>query len=132
MSLSDPIADMLTVVRNAGRAGHATCRVKGSKVKKSILEILKDEGFIKDFQPVVEKTFTDFEVSLKYQSRRNSVIREVQRVSKPGRRVYIKAEDITPIKSNMGISIISTSRGIMTNKKAKKLNIGGEVLCVIS
>jgi small subunit ribosomal protein S8 len=132
MSLSDPIADMLTIIRNAGRAGHASCKVKGSKVKQSILGIMKDEGFIQDYQPITVNKFTDYEVFLKYAGLRNPVTNTLQRISKPGRRVYIKHTDIKPIKSNMGISIISTSKGIMTNKKAAKLNLGGEVLCEIS
>ena len=132
MSLSDPIADMLTRIRNAGRAGHPACKVSGSRLKKSILEILKHEGFIVDFQPVQERKFTDFEVQIKYVSNRVPVIQEIQRVSRPGRRVYWKAEDVKPIRSNLGIAILSTSKGIMTNKKAKKLKVGGEVLCRVS
>lgn len=132
MSLSDPIADMLTRIRNAGRAGHSVCRVNGSKLKKSILDILKEEGFITDYQPVQERKFTDYEIQIKYVSNRNPVIQEIQRVSKPGRRVYWKAEEVKPIRSNLGIAILSTSRGIITNKKAKKLNVGGEVLCRVS
>lgn len=132
MSLSDPIADMLTRIRNAGRAGHPVCRITGSRLKKSILEILKDEGFIIDFQSIQDRKFTDYEIQIKYVSHRNPVIQEIQRVSRPGRRVYWKAEEIKPIRSNLGIAILSTSKGIMTNKKAKKLKVGGEVLCRVS
>ncbi|MCB1160398.1 MAG: 30S ribosomal protein S8 [Leptospiraceae bacterium] len=132
MSLSDPIADMLTRIRNAGRAGHATCVISGSKIKQEILSILKDEGFIKDYKPVEVKSFTDYEITLKYVGRRTPVISEIKRISRPGRRIYIKSDNVKPIKNNLGISILSTSKGIMTSKKAMKLKIGGEVICRVS
>lgn len=130
--LTDPIADMLTKIRNAGRAKHASLKVNGSKMKKAILEILKDEGFITDIQEVKEKQFTDYQVQLKYDDQKKFVIREITRISKPGRRVYIQSEEVKPYKSNMGIKILSTSKGVMTNKKAMKLKIGGEVICSVS
>jgi small subunit ribosomal protein S8 len=130
--LTDPIADMLTKIRNAGRAKHPTCKVSGSKIKKAILEILKDEGFITEIQEVKERQFTDYQIQLKYDDQKKSVIREITRVSKPGRRVYTRSEEIKPYKSNMGITILSTSKGVMTNKKAMKLKIGGEVICSVS
>lgn len=132
MSLSDPIADMLTRIRNAGSAKHPTCKVSGSKIKNSILEIMKEEGFISDFQESKVNNLSEYQITLKYDDTRHSVIREIERVSKPGRRVYIQSEDIKPVKSNLGISVISTSKGIMSNKKAMKLKIGGEVLCKVS
>ncbi|MCB1179317.1 MAG: 30S ribosomal protein S8 [Leptospiraceae bacterium] len=132
MMVSDPIADMLTKIRNAGRAKHASCKVKGSKIKKAILDIMKDEGFITDVQEVKERSFTDYEVFLKYDDSKKSVIREIAKVSKPGRRVYIQSSEVKPFKSNLGVTILSTSKGVMTNKKASKLNIGGEVICSIS
>jgi small subunit ribosomal protein S8 len=132
MSANDPIADMLTIIRNAGRAKHPTCRVHGSKVKKAILAILKDEGFIGDYQSITEGNLSSFQIQLKYDETRKLVMREIKRISKPGRRVYIAAEKIRPVKSNLGLDIISTSKGIITNKQAKKLGIGGEVLCRIS
>lgn len=132
MSLSDPIADMLTRIRNAGRAKHPSCKVYGSKMKHSILTILKDEGFIEDFQVNSKGAISEYQINLRYDDRKRSVIREVERISKPGRRVYIPAESVKPVKSNLGISIISTSKGIMTNKKAMKLKIGGEVICKVA
>ncbi len=132
MSLSDPIADMFTRIRNASRAKHESCRINGSKVKKAILAILKEEGYIADYQESADKNAVSYEVKLKYDSQKRSVIQEIDRISKPGRRIYIQAEDVRPYKSNMGISIISTSQGIMTNKKAIKLKIGGEVICQVS
>ncbi|MBE7411944.1 MAG: 30S ribosomal protein S8 [Leptospiraceae bacterium] len=131
MNISDPIADMLTRIRNAGRAGHEKCIVTSSKIKKSILEILKEEGFISNFQVIKNGEFSDYEIQLKYSALRVPVINKIERVSKPGRRIYIDHESIKPIRSNLGISILSTSKGIMTGKKAKKLNIGGEFLCLI-
>lgn len=132
MSLSDPIADMLTRIRNAGSAKHPVCKVSGSKIKNSILSIMKEEGFITDFQESKVNNIPEYTVTLKYDETRRPVIREIERVSKPGRRVYIQSEDIKPVKSNLGISIISTSKGIMSNKKAMKLKIGGEVICRVS
>ena len=130
-SISDPIADMLTRIRNSGSSKHESCKVSGSKIKKSILEILKEEGFIADFKSNTENGKSEFEILLKYVDKSN-VIKHIDRISKPGRRIYIKAEDVKPIKNNIGISILSTSKGIITNKKAKKLNVGGEVICIIS
>ena len=132
MSLSDPIADMLTRIRNAGSAKHPTCKVAGSKLKNYILAIMKDEGFIADFQESKANNVPEYTITLKYDDTRRPVIREIERVSKPGRRVYIKSEDVKPVKSNLGIDILSTSKGIMTNKKAMKLKIGGEVICRVS
>lgn len=132
MSLSDPIADMLTRIRNAGNAKHPSCKVSGSKIKKSILGILKTEGFIADFSEIAEAKYPEYQIQLKYDDRKKPVIREIRRVSTPGKRIYIQAADVKPYKSNLGIVILSTSRGVMTNKKAMKLNIGGEVICSVS
>lgn len=132
MSLTDPIADMLTKIRNAGRAKHTNCKVYKSNIKVAILDILKDEGFIDGYQETADGKLSGIQVNLKYDTQKKHVIRSIDRISKPGRRVYSNSEDIVPIKSNMGISIISTSKGIMTNKKAMKLKIGGEVICTVS
>jgi small subunit ribosomal protein S8 len=132
MSLTDPLADMLTKIRNAGKAKHPSCEFHGSRVKKAVLDILKDEGFINDYQETVDNNKSSIRVALKYDSKKKSVISQIDKISKPGRRIYIKSEEIKPVKSNMGISIISTSKGIISNKKAMKLNIGGEVLCIVS
>ncbi len=128
MSLADPIADMLTRIRNASRAGHPSVSFPGSRLKAAILDILKKEGFIDEFQVRKANNKTDIEVKLKYADRR-PVIRQIERVSSPGRRFYIAADKLRPVRNNMGISIVSTSQGVMTGRKARKLNIGGEVLC---
>lgn len=132
MSQSDPIADMLTKIRNAGNAKHPNCKINGSRVKKAVLDILKDEGFIASYQEAIENNKSNIQVNLKYDQFKKHVISKIDRISKPGRRVYMKNEEIKPVKSNMGISILSTSKGIITNKKAMKMNIGGEVICVVS
>lgn len=128
MSLSDPIADMLTRIRNASRAGHSTVVFPGSRLKVAILNILKSEGFIEDFEMKEENRKTDIEVKLKYYERK-PVIRQLVRVSTPGRRHYIKSKELAPVRNNMGISIVSTPKGVMTGRKAKSLNVGGEVIC---
>ena len=129
--LSDPIADMLTRIRNASRAGHEVCSVPKSKLKISILGILKDQGFIKDYQPLQNGKFEDYKITLNYTNNSKPVIKEITKVSKPGKRVYITHDEIRPYRNNIGIFILSTSKGVMTGKKAKKLNIGGEVICKV-
>ncbi len=128
MSLSDPIADMLTRIRNASRAGQMNVRFPGSRLKESILSILKNEGFIESFNVKKESKKTDIEVTLKYFNKQ-PVIRELERVSTPGRRFYLQARDLKPVRNNMGVAIVSTSQGVMTGRKARRLNVGGEVIC---
>jgi small subunit ribosomal protein S8 len=128
MSMSDSIADMLTRIRNASRAGHPKVAFPGSKLKESILEILKVEGYIQDFQVKRQSSKTDIEVELKYQNKK-PVIKQLERVSRPGRRSYTSAAELRPVRNNMGIAIVSTPRGVMTGRKAKRLNVGGEILC---
>lgn len=130
MSMSDPIADLLTRVRNAQLASHEGLNVRYSKIKKDILEILKNEGFIKDYKMISKDNKSSLEVKLKYNNK-IPVIKELLRVSKPGRRVYLAHEEIKPVRNNLGVGIISTSQGLMTARKAKKLGIGGEMLCTI-
>lgn len=129
MSLSDPIADMLTRIRNASSARHEIVHFPGSRLKISILNILKSEGFIDNFSQKKENIMMDIEVRLRYLQNRKPVIRQLERVSKPGRRHYVNARELRPVKNNIGIAIVSTSKGVMTGRKAKKLNIGGEVIC---
>ena len=129
MSMTDPIADMLTRIRNAYRAGHESCSFSNSNLKKAILEILKDQGFIKGYSLVKNGKFEDFQVDLKYINGKKPVLNEITRVSTPGRRIYIEHDDIRPYRNNIGIVILSTSKGVMTGKRAKKLNVGGEVIC---
>jgi len=125
--MSDPIADMLTRIRNASRAKHATVGFQYSRLKKEILTILKSEGFISDFEVKRENNKSDIVVSLKY-FEKNPVIRSIERVSTPGRRTYIGRDDLQPTKNNMGIAIVSTSKGVTTGRHAKQLGVGGEVL----
>lgn len=130
--VSDPIADMLTRIRNAIRAGHLKVDIPSSKLKVSIAKILKDEGFIKNYKINDDNKQKYLRIYLKYSEENQSAIGSLIRVSKPGRRVYIKAEELTPVFNNLGIWIMSTSKGVITNKAAKKLNVGGEVICEIS
>ncbi len=130
MSLSDPIADMLTRIRNASRAGHESVSFPSSRLKMAILEILKKEGFVDDFKEKVEGKLSDIEVKLKYFNKK-PVIRQVERVSTPGRRYYVKAKDLQPVRNNMGIAIVSTSQGVMTGRQARSMKVGGEVLCKV-
>ena len=131
MSLTDPIADMLTRIRNASRAKHEMVRFPGSRLKMAILDILKTEGYIENFYLKKENKKSNIEVRLKYAEGKEPVIRQLERVSKPGRRSYLSADELRPVRNNMGISIVSTSRGVMTGRKAKKLNVGGEVICQV-
>jgi small subunit ribosomal protein S8 len=129
---TDPIADMLTRIRNAVKAGHLIVDVPSSKMKVSIAKILKDEGFIKNFKLNDDNRQKILRLYLKYSDQNQPAILSLTRISKPGRRVYVQAENIVPIYNNIGIWIISTSKGIITSKTAKKMNVGGEVLCEIS
>jgi small subunit ribosomal protein S8 len=131
-SVSDPIADMLTRIRNSIKAEHVKVDIPSSKIKVSIAKILKDEGFIKNYKIIDDNKQKILRVYLKYNDSRQSAIYELNRISKPGRRIYIKAEELKPVLNNIGIWILSTSKGVITNKAAKQLNVGGEVLCEIS
>jgi small subunit ribosomal protein S8 len=130
--LTDPIADMLTRVRNSLKAGHLRVDIPSSKLKISVARILKNEGFIKNYKILDDKRQKLLRIYLKYGTNRQPAIYSLERVSKPGRRVYSNAEDLKPILNNIGIWILSTSKGVITNKAAKKLNVGGEILCKIS
>ena len=129
---SDPIADMLTRLRNAIKAEHLKVDVPSSKIKVAIAKILKDEGFIKNFKMIEDNKQKVLRIYLKYIEENQPAILELKRISKPGRRVYSKAEELKPILNNIGIWILSTPKGVLTNKAAKKLNVGGEVICEIS
>ncbi len=130
--INDPIADMLTRIRNAIKAGHVKVDIPSSKIKVGITKILKDEGFIKNFKIIDSNKQKLLRIYLKYSEYDQSSIQNLKRISKPGRRVYIKSEELKPVLNNIGIWILSTSKGLITNKAAKQLNIGGEVLCEIS
>ena len=130
--VTDPIADMLTRIRNSIRAGHLKVDVPYSKIKAAIAKILKDEGYVRNYK-LVDTTNKQkiIRIYLKYQETNESAIYDLQRVSKPGRRKYVKAEDLKPVYNNIGIWILSTSKGVIRNKTAKSLNIGGEIICEI-
>ena len=130
MQITDPIADMLTRIRNANAARHATVDVPASNMKKAIAEILLEEGYIKNYQVVEEGVQGTIKITLKY-NEKEQVIKGLRRVSKPGLRVYVGAEDLPRVLKGLGIAIISTSKGIMTDKKARAANVGGEVLAFI-
>ena len=130
--VNDTISDMLTRIRNANMVKHQIVQIPSTKISIAIAEILKEEGFIEDFENYSEKNKKYLLISLKYIGKsRQSVISKIKRISKPGLRVYKNSKELPRVLDNLGIAIISTSKGIMTNLKAKKLGIGGEVLCYI-
>ena len=131
MQMSDVIADMLTRIRNASNAKHATVDVPASNMKKAIAEILVEEGYVKSYQVIDDGTQGTIRVTLKYLAGKQKVIRGIRRVSKPGLRIYASCEDMPSVMNGLGIAIVSTSKGIMTGKKAKSLNVGGEVLAFV-
>ena len=132
MVTSDPIADMLTRIRNANTAKHDTVDVPSSKMKLAIAEILLKEGFIKSFEVIEEGNFSTIRIALKYGADKNQrIITGIKRISKPGLRVYAGAEDMPKVLGGLGIAIVSTNKGVMTDKEARALNVGGEVLCFV-
>ena len=131
MQITDPIADMLTRIRNANSAKHDTVDIPASNMKKAIAGILQEEGYIKNFQIIDDGTQGIIRVALKYNAGKESVISGLKRVSKPGLRIYAGADELPRVLKGLGIAIISTSKGIMTDKKARKQNIGGEVLAFV-
>ena len=131
-SISDPISDMLARVRNAVIAKLPKVDVPSSKIKIEIAKILKDEGFIKNYKIVEDGKQNIIRVYLKYTDDNHSAIEKIERISKPSRRIYVGVEDIKPINNNLGITILSTPKGIITNKTAMKEKVGGELLCLIS
>ena len=126
--MNDPIADMLTRIRNAGKAKFNRVDIPGSRLKVEVARVLKNEGFIKNYKFIRDNKQGMLRVYLKYQGP-ECVIAGITRVSKPSRRVYVKGKDIKPILNGMGISILSTSRGVMTDRQARRENVGGEILC---
>lgn len=131
MVMTDPIADMLTRIRNANSVYHDKVEIPGSKMKESLAVILKDEGFIKDFEVIADNKQNVIRVSLKYGSNREKVISGLKRISKPGLRVYAKKDQLPRVLGGLGIAIISTSKGLMTDKNARKDGLGGEVLAYV-
>jgi len=131
MQISDVIADMLTRIRNANNAKHETVDVPASNLKKSIAEILLEEGYIKAFQLVEDGKQGIIRITLKYAAGKQKVIHGLRRVSKPGLRIYSNCEDMPKVMNGLGIAIVSTSKGVMTDKKARLANVGGEVLAFV-
>ena len=132
MTMSDPIADMLTRIRNANTAKHDTVDVPASKMKLAIANILVDEGYIAKYDLVEDGAFKTIHITLKYGADKNEkVISGLKRISKPGLRVYANTEDIPKVLGGLGTAIISTNKGVVTDKEARKLGVGGEVLCFI-
>ncbi|MCI4454194.1 MAG: 30S ribosomal protein S8 [Thermodesulfobacterium sp.] len=129
--MTDPISDMLIRIKNALMARHKTVVVPGSKLKLEIARILKDEGYIEDYRVVEEKPQIKIEIVLKYDEKKRPVIAGIKRVSKPGRRIYRGYKELPRVLDGMGIAIISTSQGIMTDHEARKRRLGGEVICEI-
>ncbi len=131
MQMSDVIADMLTRIRNANNAKHQTVDIPASNMKKAIAEILVEEGYVKSYQVIDDGKQGTIRVTLKYLQGKQKVIRGIRRVSKPGLRIYAGCEDMPRVMNGLGIAIVSTSKGIMTGKKAQSLNVGGEVLAFV-
>jgi len=132
MNNQDPIADMLTRIRNANRVGRKEVRVPRSKICNGIAQVLKDEGYIDDFDVIEDTQQGMIRVKLKYSMNGDKVIHELDRQSKPGRRVYRGVGDLPRVLNGMGIVVISTSKGVMSDRKAREQNVGGELLCTVS
>ena len=131
MQISDVIADMLTRIRNANNAKHETVDIPASNLKKSIAEILLEEGYIKNYQIVEDGKQGIIRITLKYGRGKQRVIQGLRRVSKPGLRIYSNCEDMPKVMNGLGVAIVSTSKGVMTDKKARKENVGGEILAFV-
>ena len=131
MTMTDPVADMLTRIRNANIAGHATVDIPASKIKKNIAEILVKEGYIKGYEIVEGEAQDIIKVTMKYGPDKAKVITGIKKISKPGLKVYAKADEVPKVLGGLGIAIISTSSGLVTDKEARKLGVGGEVICYV-
>lgn len=131
MQTTDPIADMITRIRNANSAKHDTVDVPASKVKKAIAQILLDEGYIKSFQVIDDNKQGNIRIALKYGPNKSQIVTGLRRVSKPGLRIYTNCEDMPKVMRGLGIAIVSTSKGIMTDRQARKENVGGEILAFV-
>ena len=131
MQMSDVIADMLTRIRNANDAKHATVDIPASNMKKAIAEILVNEGYVSAFETIEDGKQGIIRVTLKYTGKKQKVLRGIRRVSKPGLRIYAGYEDMPKVMNGLGIAIVSTSKGVMTDKKARQANVGGEILAFV-
>ena len=131
MSMTDPVADLLTRIRNANRNGAKSVSVPYSGLKNRILEVLKEQGYISDYEPVVDDSKGTLRVRLKYGPDGERAIQHIQRVSTPGRRVYCRVSSLPEVLDGLGTAIVSTSRGVMSSTRAKSLGVGGEILCEV-
>ena len=129
--MTDPIADMLTRIRNANMVSHESVEIPSSKLKVELAKLLKEEGFITDYEVKEVGKFKVLNITLKYDMNKKTVITKLERISKPGLRNYCKAKNLPKVLGGMGIAIVSTSKGLLTDRKARKENIGGEVLCYV-
>ena len=129
MVLTDPIADMLTRIRNANTGYHEVVEIPASNIKLELARIMKEEGFIKDFDVVPGETQNVLRVTMRYGANKQRVIRGLKRISKPGLRVYVKKDEIPKVLNGLGVAVISTSRGLMTDRQAREAGLGGEVIC---
>jgi len=131
MTVTDPVADLLTRIRNANSAKHDFVEVPASKLNMEIVRILQGEGFIKNYEQVKDRKFPTVKIALKYGPKQEMILSNLRRISKPGLRVYAKRDRVPRVLRGLGIAIISTSKGVMTDREARKLGIGGEVLCYV-
>ena len=131
MTMTDPVADMLTRIRNANQAGHQVVEIPASKMKKSIASILKEEGYIENYEFIEDDKQGVIKIELKYAPGKTRVISELRRISKPGLKVYVKADDVPRVLGGLGIAIISTSKGVISDKDARRIGVGGEVICYV-
>ena len=129
MTMTDPIADMLTRIRNGVQARHESVEMPSSNMKVSIARVLKDEGFIKSYQLLEDRQFKMLRVDLQYTGKKEPVLTGIKRISKPGLRVYTKATTIPRVYGGLGVAVVSTPRGVMSGQQARRLNVGGEVIC---
>ncbi len=132
MNNQDPIADMLTRIRNANRVGRKLVLINRSKICAGIAQVLKDEGYIEQYDVIDDGKQGQLRVKLKYSMAGDKVIHEIERLSKPGRRVYNKVEELPKVLNGMGIAVVSTSKGVMSDRQAREQNVGGELLCTVS
>jgi small subunit ribosomal protein S8 len=131
MALSDPIADMLTRIRNAGKAKFNSVDIPGSKLKTEMAKVLKEEGYIRNYKFIKDNKQGILRVYLRYDDGNAHTIYSLTRISKPSRRVYLRAREIKPVYNGLGVAVLSTSKGLMTDRRARKENVGGELLCTV-
>ncbi|NOY14050.1 MAG: 30S ribosomal protein S8 [Deltaproteobacteria bacterium] len=131
MSMTDPMADLLTRIRNAGMAGHAKLDIPSSNVKVAVATVLKDLGYIKNFKTISDNKQGVLRIYLKYDDHQEPVIHEIKRISTPGRRIYVGKDEIPRVKNGLGASILSTSKGVLDDVAARKAQVGGEVICTV-